>query len=526
MTKVLAKSILIVEKRFSKQEGIKVKDMEYVLEATGLCKSFGGVPVLSGAELSIVPGELHALMGENGAGKSTLMKIIMGIYTKDEGKIRLDGQDVNFTSASEALAAGISMIHQELSPIPEMTVAENVYLGREEKKIKGLPFVNKKELNRKTQRLLDEYELSEFIKPEMKMKNLNIAQIQMMEIIKAVSYNSKIIIMDEPTSSLSNKETDILFQIIDNLKSKKVGIIYISHRMEEVFKLADRVSVLRDGKFIGCVKVSEATPEELINMMVGRELEGGYPKNTAKKGDVVLELKNFTKKGVFEKVNLKVHAGEILGMSGLVGAGRSEVMRALVGYDSLDSGEVTLEGKAIKIKHPSDAIKNHIIMASEDRKELGLILDRNIKENISVQNFNKLSKAGFINQPKEKKVCDEYAKQMTTKMNGIEDMASSLSGGNQQKVVLAKCMLSEPKVLIMDEPTRGIDVGAKAKIYSLMQEMTKRGIAIIMISSEMPELIGMSDRVVIMAGGKVVGELEAEEIKSQQTILKLALGGD
>lgn len=296
--------------------------------------------------------------------------------------------------------------------------------------------------------------------------------------------------------------------------------------MEEVFELADRVSILRDGRFIGCVKVSEATPEELINMMVGRELKGGYPVNDAPKGDVVLEIKNFTRKGVFENVNLRVHAGEILGMSGLVGAGRSEVMRALVGFDPLDSGEVYLEGKRISIKHPQDAIKNHIIMASEDRKALGLVLNRSIKENISLQNFKKLSPGGFIKRGTEKKVCDEYARQMTTKMNGIEDLAGSLSGGNQQKVVLAKCMLSDPKVLIMDEPTRGIDVGAKAKIYSLMLEMTKKGIAIIMISSEMTELIGMSDRVLIMAGGKVAGELQGEEAKSQQTILKLALGGN
>lgn len=503
-----------------------MQDKKYILEATNICKSFSGVSVLSGAELSISPGELHALMGENGAGKSTLMKIIMGIYTKDAGQVRLNDQDVNFTSAREALDAGISMIHQELSPIPEMTVAENVYLGREEKKIKGLPFVNKKELNQKTQELLDEYELAEFIRPEMKMKDLNIAQTQMMEIVKAVSYNSRVIIMDEPTSSLSDKETDILFGIIENLKAKKVGIIYISHRMEEVFQLADRISVLRDGKFIGCVKTEEATPEELINMMVGRELEGGYPPNTAPKGDVVLEIKNFTRKGVFEDVSLKVHAGEILGMSGLVGAGRSEVMRALVGYDPIDSGEVLLDGRPVKIKHPQDAVRNHIIMASEDRKALGLILSRSIKENIAVQNFKKLSTAGFIKQLKEKKVCDEYARQMTTKMNGIDDMAGSLSGGNQQKVVLAKCMLSAPKVLIMDEPTRGIDVGAKAKIYSLMLDMTRQGIAIIMISSEMPELIGISDRVVVMAGGRVTGELDGEEAKSQQTILRLALGGN
>lgn len=499
---------------------------KYILEAKGIDKSFSGVTVLKGAELNIEPGELHALMGENGAGKSTLMKIIMGIYTKDAGKVILDGQEVDFKSARDALDAGISMIHQELSPIPEMTVAENVFLGREQKKIKGLPFVDKKELNKKTQELLEEYELSEFIRPNMKMKDLNIAQIQMMEIIKAVSYNSKVIIMDEPTSSLSEKETETLFRIIDSLKAKNVGIIYISHRMEEVFELADRVSVLRDGQFIGCVKVAEASREQLINMMVGRELEGGYPKNTAKKGEVVLELKNFTRKGVFENVNLKVRAGEILGMAGLVGAGRSEVMRALVGYDKLDSGEIILEGQKIEINHPKDAIKHHIIMASEDRKQLGLVLCRSIKENVSLQNFDKMSTGSFINKLKENKLANEYTEKMATKMNGIGDLVSSLSGGNQQKVVLAKCLLSDPKVLIMDEPTRGIDVGAKAAIYNIMIDLAKQGIAIIMISSEMPELIGMSDRVMVMAGGKVRGELEGEEAQSQQAIMNLAFRGE
>ena len=499
---------------------------KYILEATGIDKAFSGVTVLKGAELCIEPGELHALMGENGAGKSTLMKIIMGIYTKDAGKVVLDGKEVEFKSAREALDAGISMIHQELSPIPEMTVAENVFLGREQKKIKGLPFVDKKQLNQKTQELLVEYELDQYIKPTMKMKNLNIAQIQMMEIIKAVSYNSKVIIMDEPTSSLSEKETETLFHIIDNLRAKKVGIIYISHRMEEVFELADRVSVLRDGQLIGCMKVADASREQLINMMVGRELEGGYPTNIAKKGDVVLELKNFTRKGVFEDVNLKVRSGEILGLAGLVGAGRSEVMRALVGYDKLDSGEIYLEGKQITIKHPQDAIKHHIVMASEDRKELGLVLCRNIKENVSLQNFDKLSSASFIQKPKERKLAKEYTEKMATKMNGIDDLVSSLSGGNQQKVVLAKCLMSEPKVLIMDEPTRGIDVGAKAAIYNIMIDLAQQGIAIIMISSEMPELIGMSDRIMVMANGKVKGELEGEETASQQAIMNLAFGGN
>ena len=499
---------------------------KYILEATGIDKSFSGVSVLKQAELHVKSGELHAIMGENGAGKSTLMKIIMGIYTRDAGKVILDGQEVEFRSAREALAAGISMIHQELSPIPEMTVAENVYLGREQKKFKGLPFVDKGELNRNTQKLLEEYDLSAFITPSMKMKDLNIAQVQMMEIIKAVSYNSKVIIMDEPTSSLSEKETETLFSIIDTLKQKNVGIIYISHRMEEVFTLADRVTVFRDGEFIGCRDVKEVSREELIRMMVGRELEGGYPHNDAVKGDVVLELKHMTRKGVFEDVSLKVHAGEILGMAGLVGAGRSEVMRALVGYDRLDSGEIWLNGKQISIRHPKDAVRNHIILASEDRKQLGLVLCRSINENVSLQNFDKLAGAAFINQLKERQEVNAYTGKMATKMNGIDDLVSSLSGGNQQKVVLAKSMMSEPKVLILDEPTRGIDVGAKAAIYHIMVEFARAGIAIIMISSEMPELIGMSDRIIVMEGGHVRGELEGEEAKDQERILKLAFGGE
>lgn len=503
-----------------------MNNASYVLSANNISKSFSGVKVLDDVELNIIPGELHAIMGENGAGKSTLMKIIMGIYLKDSGTIFLDGQEVDFKRPREALNAGISMIHQELSPIPEMTVAENVYLGREEKVIPGLPFVAKRVLNRQTQALLEEYHLEDFIRPNMKMKDLNIAQTQMMEIIKAVSYNSKVIIMDEPTSSLSEKETEILFGIIDKLKEKKVGIIYISHRMEEVFELADRVTILRDGKFIGCVPIKEATNEQLINMMVGRELEGGYPNNTSQKGDVVLELKHFTRKGVFEDVNLYVRSGEILGMAGLVGAGRSEVMRALMGYDRLDVGEIFLEGKPIQINHPKDANNHHLIMAPEDRKALGLILCRNIRENITLQNTGMLSNLGFINKPKEKSMAIEYTSKMRTKMNSIEDTVSSLSGGNQQKVVLSKCLMSQPKVLIMDEPTRGIDVGAKAAIYEIMVSLAAEGMAIIMISSEMPELIGMSDRVLVMSGGRVAGELEGEKAGSQHEILKLALGGN
>lgn len=338
-----------------------MEEKAYILEVKNIDKSFASIKVLDNVQFQLLPGEVHALMGENGAGKSTLMKIIMGLYHKDKGTIIFDGKEVDFKSSRDALDAGISMIHQELSPIPEMTVAENIFLGREQKKFKGSPFVDKKKLNEMTLELLHKYDLDKYVQPTMKMKDLNIAQIQMMEIIKAVSYNSKVIIMDEPTSSLTEKETNILFEMIEALKKQNVGIVYISHRMDEVFQMSDRISVLRDGEFVECVNTNDATRDELISMMVGRELEKGYPENLSVKGDYVLEVDDFNREGVFEDINFKVKAGEILGFYGLVGAGRSEVMRALVGYDKKDSGEVKLDGENIKINNPHEAIENHII---------------------------------------------------------------------------------------------------------------------------------------------------------------------
>ena len=497
---------------------------KYILEATGIDKAFSGVTVLKGAELCIEPGELHALMGENGAGKSTLMKIIMGIYTKDAGKVVLDGKEVEFKSAREALDAGISMIHQELSPIPEMTVAENVFLGREQKKIKGLPFVDKKQLNQKTQELLVEYELDQYIKPTMKMKNLNIAQIQMMEIIKAVSYNSKVIIMDEPTSSLSEKETETLFHIIDNLRAKKVGIIYISHRMEEVFELADRVSVLRDGQFIGCMKVADASREQLINMMVGRELEGGYPTNIAKKGDVVLELKNFTRKGVFEDVNLKVRSGEILGLAGLVGAGRSEVMRAIFGVDKIHSGKIFVKGEEVSIHSPKQAILKGIGFLTEDRRKDGLALQQSVKLNTNMYSYDMISKNGIINLKKETDRAEEYRKKVAVKTPSVNQIVNNLSGGNQQKVVIAKLLCRNPDILIFDEPTVGVDVGAKDEIFKIIEKLTAQGKGVIIVSSYLPEAMGLSDRMIVMSEGHVAGSLDSQELRSlqEEDVLRLA----
>ena len=468
-----------------------------VLEARNVSKAFFGVKVLSGVNFSIRSGEVHALMGENGAGKSTLMKIIMGIYKGDSGEILFEDKPVDIRSARDALDLGITMIHQELNPIPAMTVAENVFVGREAR-VGRTHFISAREQNAKAQALLEKYNMADRVSPSMKMQQLSIAQIQMMEIIKAVSYNAKVIIMDEPTSSLSENETRELFKTINLLKKSGVGIIYISHRMEEVFELSDRISVLRDGQMIGCLERSEATRDKIISMMVGRALSSGYPRNTAEKGKVVLSAKSLSRKGVFENVSFDVRAGEILGFAGLVGAGRSEVMRALVGYDRLDSGELTMDGKPISIRHPRDAKRHHITLASEDRKALGLILCRNIRENVSIQNEDQYARGGFMNHHKERDLVSHITKQVTVKMNGIGDMAGTLSGGNQQKVVLAKCLLSRPRVMILDEPTRGIDVGAKAEIYNMMVELAKSGIAIVMISSEMPELIGMSDRILVM----------------------------
>jgi ABC-type sugar transport system ATPase subunit len=499
-------------------------EQTYILETKSISKAFFGTTVLSNADFNVRPGELHALMGENGAGKSTLMKIIMGIYSRDRGEIFFEGRPVDVRGAREALNMGISMIHQELNPILEMTVAENIFVGRE-KRIRGTPFLNRKQINQDTLALLKEYNMDKKISPSMKIKMLNIAQIQMIEIIKAVSYNAKLIIMDEPTSSLTANETEELFKTIDLLKERGVGIVYISHRIEEVMHLADRVSILRDGAMVGCFDRSEMDHDKIISLMVGRELSSGYPRNTAPKGNVVLEVRNLSRSGFFKDVTFEVRAGEILGMAGLVGAGRSEVMRALVGFDKLDSGEIFLEGKPIRIKSPREAKEHFITMAPEDRKALGLVLCRSVKENIALKNERQFSRFGFLNHRKEKSITSKMADNMTVKMGSINNSVVNLSGGNQQKVVLAKCLMSKPKVMILDEPTRGIDVGAKFSIYNMMTELTKQGIAIIMISSEMPELIGMSDRILVMSNGKIRGEYKEKNGISQEAILKLALEG-
>ncbi len=488
---------------------------EYRLEVRGLHKRFPGVYAVKDVSFQIKPGEVHALVGENGAGKSTLMKMITGEYIPDEGVVIHNGKEIHPKSISDSIKEGIAMIHQELAPLPEMNIAQNIFLGEE---LMHGKFLNDKEMYRQTEKILQEYGL--YFPPHTKVKQLSVAQMQMLEIIKAVRKKADIIIMDEPTSSLSDEESRKLFKLIHELTEKQVSIIYISHRLEEILMLTDRITVLRDGEFVKTVSADGVTQDELVEMMVGRTLDNIYPKEAAEIGEPVLEVKNLTSKGVFSNISFTVHAGEILGFSGLVGAGRSEIMNSIFGVDKYDSGEIYMEGKKITIKSPKDAILHKIAMVSEDRKVWGLVLCRSIRENISLPNLETKFPGLFIDGKREKSEAEKYSGSMNTKCASVNVDTGTLSGGNQQKVVLAKWLMSDPKVLILDEPTRGIDVGAKYEIYKIMCDLAKQGIAIIMISSELPEVMGMSDRILVVSGGKISGEFKREDISSGQVTQK------
>lgn len=497
---------------------------EYILECEGISKAFGGTQALSNVQLHIKPGEVHALLGENGAGKSTLMKIIIGLYKADSGSIVFGGKPYSARGPADAMAAGISMIHQELNPEPYLTIAESIFLNREDVK-KGIPFLDKKKTNARAEQILKQFEFPKSAKTMM--EDLTLAQVQMVEIIKAVSCDARVIIMDEPTSSLDSEETEHLFSTIRDLKEKGVAIIYISHRMEEIFEICDRVSVFRDGQYVGSRSMEGVTTKELISMMVGRTVDNVFPKQSCPIGDVVFRVEELSGNG-FEDISFEVHAGEILGISGLVGSGRSETMRAIFGLDPLTGGKMYLEGKEIEIKNPKDAIAKGIAMVNEDRKTYGLCLFRSLRENISLPNLPRHQKKFFLNQKREKKEVQEVSKKLTVKAAGIEADAYSLSGGNQQKVVLSKWIMANPKVLILDEPTRGVDVGAKSEIHTLMCQFAAQGMAIIMISSELPEVMGMSDRILIYHEGKLNGEVAREEILgggiTQEVILAKEFG--
>jgi ABC-type sugar transport system ATPase subunit len=495
-------------------------ETDVLLEVKGLSKSFPGVQALDNVDFRLDYGSVHAVCGENGAGKSTLMNVLMGIYQRDEGEIYIHGEPVTFFSPKQALDAGIAIIEQELNPVPEMSVAENMFLGRESTKF-GL-WMDYKTLEERAAEVLAE--LGVKIDPWTRMKELSLAQVQLVEIAKAISYDSEIIIMDEPTSAIAERDAARLFELIEVLKAKGKGIVYVSHRMKEIFTISDTVTVLRDGKYIGTRPTTEITRSEVVNMMIGRKLEEEYVKSNTPTDETALEVRKLTKTGVFEDISLSVRRGEILGIFGLMGSGRSEFFEALFGADPVDSGEIYVLGERKEHLRPRDAMRNGIALVTEDRKQSGLVLKSSVRDNISLPNLKTLSDGPFINGRRETEAVKRIADQFRVKTPSLSQLVSRLSGGNQQKVVLSKWLLRAPQILLLDEPTRGIDVGAKREIYAFMSEFANKGNAVIMISSELPEVLAMSDRIVVFRGGHKVGERPKGAV-TQEELMHLASEG-
>ena len=493
-----------------------------VLEMNAITKRFPGVLALDDVSFSVKKGEVHILLGENGAGKSTLVKVLAGIHPKDEGEIILNGEKIDITSPKHAQDLGISMIHQELNLVQTMSVAENIYLGREPVSVKPVGKIGWGQLYRDAQHILDELQVD--INPRTILKNLGIAQQQMVELAKALSFETDIIIMDEPTAVLTNKEIATLFKVIKKVTQKGVSIIYISHRLEEFAELGDRVTVLRDGKAIKTLDIAKTNTNELIKLMVGRELKEMFPKISVQIGEEVLRAENLTRSGVIKDISFSLRRGEILGVAGLVGSGRTEVARAIFGADRLDSGGLYIDGKKKKIKCPEDAIAAGIGFVTEDRKKQGLVLQMSVAKNVSLSKLGQFIKLGKIDLKKEETSTREYINKLKIKTPSTKAMVRNLSGGNQQKVVLAKWLLSQSRIFIFDEPTRGIDVGAKVEVYNLMNTLLQNGASIIMISSELPEVLGMSDRVMVMCRGQVQAVMDIAET-DQEKILFYATGG-
>lgn len=495
--------------------------MEYVLELKNIYKSFPGVKVLEDVTLQVRPGEVHALMGENGAGKSTLMKILMGIYKADQGSIFLEGKETVIHGPKDAMSKGISMIHQELNTVLDMEVAENVFVGREllKKGMEKLKIVDIARMREETGRYFREMNID--IDPRAKMRTLSVAEMQLVEIVKAISLNSKIIVMDEPTSAITEKEAAVLFTQIERLKKQGVAIIYISHKMDEIFRISDTITVLRDGQWIGTKPAKELDNDMLIKMMVGRELTDIYPKDPVEIGDVILEVKNLSRGKKVQDASFSLRKGEVLGIAGLVGAGRSELVETIFGLYPKTGGQIFLHGKEVHIKNSADAIKNKMALITEDRKQTGLNLIVSVKENIASVSIGKLSTHGIVNDKKINEVSEKYIKELKIKTPDGNAIVGNLSGGNQQKVVLAKWLLDEPDIIIFDEPTRGIDIGAKRDIYLLINNLAKEGKAVIVISSEMAEVMGICDRILGMAEGRINGEVRREEF-SQEVIMGYA----
>ena len=485
---------------------------------TDIDKSFAGVHALKKAKLELKTGEVHALMGENGAGKSTLMKILTGIYSKDSGMIVYEGKEVEYKNPKEAQSAGIVIVHQELNMMNHLTVAQNLFIGRE---TMGGVFINDGAMNKKAKELFKLLNID--INPKETMGNLTVGRQQMVEIAKAISSDAKVIVFDEPTAALTEKEIEDLFKIIRDLRSKDIGIIYISHRMDEIKKITDRVTVMRDGEYVGTVDSQTSTKDDIINMMVGRVVyeDPKQTSNVPADAPVVLSVKNLNAGKMVRDVSFDLHKGEILGFSGLMGAGRTETARAIFGADKKDSGEIYVDGKKVDIKEPSDAVKAGIGYLSEDRKRYGIIVGKSVADNSVMACLENYTSGGLINGRKVKQDSQKYVEALKIKTPSVEQLVMNLSGGNQQKVVIAKWLIRDSEILIFDEPTRGIDVGAKAEIYELMNKLVKEGKSIIMISSELTEVLRMSDRIVVMCEGRKTGELSIEEA-TQEKIMHYA----
>lgn len=500
----------------------------HILVMRGIRKAFPGVQALDGVDLIVRPGEVMALVGENGAGKSTLIKILAGVYTADEGEIAIGGKPVILTGPRHAQDLGVAVIYQELNLAEHVSVCENIFVGREFRNRLG--FIDYPKMYAKASEWLDALHIS--VDPRTEVRRLSIARKQMVEIAKALSLDASIIVMDEPTSSLptamanpnETNEVEVLLSLIQRLRSQGKAIIYISHRMNEIFRIADRITVLRDGKLVGMRETAATTPDEIVSMMVGRNLEDLYGQpDDHNLGETVLEVRNLRCAGKHHTYNFKVRAGEILGVAGLIGSGRTEMLRALFGADKSDGGEILVNNRPVKIRTPNDAIRAGISFLPEDRKMQGLFLQKAVSMNMTAANLNRVSQRGFLSSKREAELSQKYVEQLNIRTPTIVQLAKNLSGGNQQKVVLAKWLSVQPKVLILDEPTRGIDVGAKVEIYTLMRELAREGMAIVMISSELPEVLGMSDRVIVLRERKQVGELP-RKAATEEKIMGLATG--
>ena len=494
---------------------------EVILRMQGIRKTFPGVVALDNVNLDVRSGTVHSLMGENGAGKSTLMKCLIGMYTPDEGTVELAGDIVRFKDTKDGLEHGISMIHQELSPVPEMMVAENIWLGREPRGRLGL--LSPAAMFRKTRELFDEWKID--IDPRARMKDLTVSKQQMVEIAKAISYDAKIIIMDEPTSAIPEREVAHLHGMIKRLTDFGVAIIYITHKMDEVFRISDDITVFRDGKHVGSYPAKELDRDKLIKLMVGRELTDLFPKEEAEIGEVVLSVKGLNRGAVVKDVSFELHRGEILGLAGLMGAGRTEVLETIFGIEKADSGEVVLNGKTLRIKQPSDAIRAGMALLTEDRKLNGIMGVLSVRDNITAAALPRYSPRGVLHVGEMRKDSEDQREKLRIKTPSLSQLIKNLSGGNQQKALISRWLLTVPDVLMIDEPTRGIDVGAKSEIHRLMSMLAQEGKAIIMVSSELPEVLGMSDRILVMHEGRISGELSREEA-NQESVMHLATGGD